>query len=136
MHDEVVVGLFELLIEQTLSAKLEIKHIGDTNVDNPEKALVALLEFLLIKDLDSNNGRIGDIDIKAVVPVRVQGLLDDRGGVRLLSVHSDNCERVREAKNIALCQAISSNDGNANLSRERTGASRIHHCRRYCCIDV
>lgn len=52
MYDEVVVGLFELLVEETLSTELEIKDISDANIDNSEEALVALLELLLVKYLN------------------------------------------------------------------------------------
>lgn len=45
----------------TLPTKLQIQHIRNLQVDNAQKALVLLaLEFALVKDLDSNDGRVFD----------------------------------------------------------------------------
>lgn len=127
MNDEVVVGLFELLVEQTLASELEVEDVSDADVDDTEEALVALLELLLVKDLDGDDGRIGDVDVEAVVPVGVQGLFDDRGGVGLLSVDGDDGERIRETKDIALGQAVGGDDSDADFSGKTAGTSRVDH---------
>lgn len=44
----------------TFAAELEVNVICDTDIDDTEESLVALLELFLIKDLDRNDGRVGD----------------------------------------------------------------------------
>lgn len=41
--------------ERTMSSSVEVEHIGHLDVDNSEEALVAFLEFALVKDLDGND---------------------------------------------------------------------------------
>jgi hypothetical protein len=43
-------------MRHTVSGKGEIERIADAKVDDAEKALILLFEFLLIKDLYSNDG--------------------------------------------------------------------------------
>lgn len=38
-----------------MSSSVEVEHIGHLDVDNSEEALVAFLEFALVKDLDGND---------------------------------------------------------------------------------
>ncbi|KAI3481094.1 hypothetical protein L1887_56668 [Cichorium endivia] len=127
VHDEIVVGFFELLVEQTLSAKFEVENVGDADVDHAQEALIALLELLLVEDLDSDDGGVGDGDIEAVVPVRVERLFDDGRGMGLLSVDGDDGERIGKTEDITLGQSIGGNDGDANLSRKRAGAPGVDH---------
>ena len=102
MHDKIVVRALEIPGEQCLAAELEVYDLGDADIDNAEEALVALLELLLVEDLDGDDGRVSDGDVKRVVPVGVERLFDHRGGVCLLAVDGDNRKRVWEAKDIAL----------------------------------
>lgn len=105
-----------------MSSKLQVDNVGNPYIDHTQEALVALLELALIEDLDSNNGRVLDISdakdemmqqekgrclhVKALVPVRVQRLLEDTGGVCLLRIYCYDSKRIWEAENLALRQAI------------------------------
>lgn len=53
----------------TISAQVEVKSVCDWDVDNAEETLILLLEFLLIKDLDCDDARVLDVDIKRLVPI-------------------------------------------------------------------
>jgi len=59
---------------------------------------------------DGFEGDWGDLHIKALVPIGIQSLPDDAGRVGLLCIHRDDCEGVRETKDLALGQAIRGND--------------------------
>lgn len=52
-----------------------------------------------------------------LVPIRVQRLFDDGRGMNLLPVDGDDRERVREAEDVALDQAVRGDDGDADLAR-------------------
>lgn len=111
---------------RTVTSHLQIDDIGDTNVDNAQEALIPLLELALVEDLYRNDGRVfhgsaktvrrelnrclGSLHVKALIPVRIQSLLDHACSMCLLSIHSDDRKRVRQAENFTLRQAIGSND--------------------------
>jgi len=42
------------------------------------------------------------LHIKALIPIRIQGLLDDAGRVGLLCIHRNDRKWVRETKDLAL----------------------------------
>jgi len=44
----------------TIASNIHIKDVAHLNVDRAKEALVSLLEFLLIKDLDRQHTLIGD----------------------------------------------------------------------------
>lgn len=101
--------------EPTVAAHIQVDDATDSNIDHAEKPLILLLELLLIEDLNGQNGvfvgfpvwtsvwarvdgRAWDnAHIKALIPVWVQGLLDDASGMGLFSVDRSNSERIREA---------------------------------------
>lgn len=87
----------------TISSHIQINDIADADVDHTKEALVLLFELLLIKDLDGENAvfsdspspivsdkectgsrRDCDEHIKDLIPIRIQGLPDYRGGPGLL----------------------------------------------------
>ena len=41
-----------------MTAKLEVDHICDTDVDHAQKTLIPFLELALVEDLDGNDGGI------------------------------------------------------------------------------
>ena len=51
-----------------------------------------------------------NVHIKALIPVRVQGLLDNASCVCLLRVDSDDRKRVGQAEDLALRKTIGSNN--------------------------
>lgn len=57
------------------------------------------------------------LHIKVFVPVGVQSLLDHTGGVCLLGIDGDDCERVREAKHITFREPIGSDNYAQDISR-------------------
>ena len=118
-----------------MPSQLQINHIADFDVHHSEEALVPLLEFALVEDLDCNHGGVLDstrkgqkgelrtlqIDsdrksktrnshIKTFVPVGVEGLLHDTSGVRLLGIDGDDGEGVREAEDLPFREAIGGDD--------------------------
>ena len=115
---EVIVGLFELQREHFMATQLQINNLADSDIDNTEEALVTTFELALIKDLDGHNRRVLYGNVKVLVPIRVEGLLDHAGGVSLLRIDSDYCERVGKPEDLAFGQAISRDDCNTNLFRE------------------
>ena len=52
--------------------------------------------------MDGFEERWKGIHIKALIPIRIQGLPDDAGRVGLLCIHRNDCKWVREAKDFAL----------------------------------
>jgi hypothetical protein len=44
-----------------MPTQVNVKHVRDADVDDAEKALVALLELALVEYLDGNNGRVLDV---------------------------------------------------------------------------
>lgn len=86
--------------------------------------MVTFLEFALVENLNGDNGGVLDVagieerevmmgmnglegtwkglHIEAFIPIGIQGLSDDTGGVGLLCIHCDNGERVWETKYFAL----------------------------------
>jgi hypothetical protein len=70
------------------------------------------LELALVKDLDDNDARVLDGDVKVFVPVRVQVALDDGSRVDLLTIDADNSERIGEAEDIALDEVVGGDDCN------------------------
>jgi len=54
-----------------MSTQLEVNHIGDTNVDHAQEALIPLLELALVKDLNGNDRGVFREDVEALIPVRV-----------------------------------------------------------------
>lgn len=73
---EVVVALLQVTREEYFATQFQIDVVCDTNVDDAQESLVALLELALVKDLNGEDGGIGDSNVKAVVPVGVQRLFD------------------------------------------------------------
>ena len=52
----------------------------------------------------------GDPHVKALVPVRIQGFLNDRGGMGLLCIDSDDSERIGETENVSFGETIGGDD--------------------------
>jgi len=48
----------------------------------------------------------GNVHVKALVPVRVQSLFHDAGGVCLLGVNCDDGERIRQTEDVPFGEAI------------------------------
>ena len=110
----------------TMTAELQVQYIADTDVHNAEETLIALLELTLVEYLHSDNGgildsargpsekhiqtRICDAHVEALVPVRVQRLLNHTGRVGLLRIYRDDREGVWQSKDLTLGQAIGSNN--------------------------
>lgn len=67
-----------------MSSSVEVEHIGHLDVDNSEEALVAFLEFALVKDLDGNDRRVLDLAAQVQASFRFVGdRVGRRGGGRL-----------------------------------------------------
>lgn len=76
VHDEVVIGLFEvegehlckrirawLLINKglrTMTTNFQVEHIANTNIHDSEETLVALLELALVEYLHGDHRRVLD----------------------------------------------------------------------------
>ena len=98
---------------RTVSIGGKFDDISNADVDDAEKALVLLLELLLVKDLHAKYRGVLDLDIEGLVPVpgsgsaravtvlgrnaraRVHRLLDSSCCHRLIPVHRDDSERIR-----------------------------------------
>ena len=69
MDNEIIGGLLEVasqhfclrlaisstsrrMLRLTITARVEVNHVADANIDDSKEALILLLEFLLIKDLN------------------------------------------------------------------------------------
>ena len=120
------------VVRRTVTAQFQINDICDSDVHNAEEPLITLLEFALVKNLDGDDRRVLDIagmwkegktmrmnefeggwrgsHIEALVPIGIQSLPDDAGRMGLLCIHRDHREWIREAKDLALGQAICGND--------------------------
>ena len=98
----------------TIAANIELYDRGDFHVDHPQEALVFLLEFLLVKDLNREDifffdlparnlatihqqrYKPSDAQVEAFIPVWVQGLLYYSCSLRLLPIDRRNRERIRK----------------------------------------
>ena len=96
----------------TISSSVEVNHVANADVDHSQEALILLLEFLLVKDLDgedavfrrfpANASEIGATlsewiaHVKNLIPVGVQGLLDHRCCSGLFSANGRYSEGIRE----------------------------------------
>lgn len=47
-----------------------------------------------------------NVHVKVLIPVRVERLLDHTGGVRLVCVDSEDCERIWESEDIAFGEPV------------------------------
>ena len=112
-----------------MSPEFEIENIADSNVDDTKETLVAALKLALVEDLHSNHRRvlhhtvrwsvisklkkrsyISRSQVEALIPIRIQSLLDDTGRVGLFRVNGDNCKGIRKSEDIALGQPIGRNN--------------------------
>ena len=103
----------QLGIWLTISTHVKVNDIANSYVDYTEEALILLLELLLVEDLNCQHTVLicapGDssaqachhkpnnIHVKRFVPVWIQGLLDDLGGLGLFPTDGRNRKWVREA---------------------------------------
>ena len=111
----------------TVASSVKVNDAPYAHVDDAQKALVLLLELLLVKDLYRQHAvfrdapamtlalparlvvwnRIGDdAHVEALVPVGVQRLLDNARGARLLAIDRGHGEGIGEAC-IARVSAVS-----------------------------
>ena len=98
----------------TILTRREINDISDSDINDPQEALILLLKFLLIKYLHGQDTIFGgtpiildqlcfipsDIrcsHIETLIPVWVERPLDDRCRFGLLAAESRHSERVRES---------------------------------------
>lgn len=107
---------FTWSMERTVTASVQVNDRANADVDYAEKALVLLLELLLIKDLHRQNAlfvyppvdavsrgtTFADVwwcgvHVEALIPVGVQRLLDHTRSARLLAIDRGHGEGVREA---------------------------------------
>ena len=105
-----------------MTAQFQINNICDSNVHDAEEPLIAFLELALVKNLNGDNGRLLDVTgaegevmkmdvfeggrrglhIEALVPIGIQSLPNDASRVGLLRIDRNDCEWVRETKDLAL----------------------------------
>jgi len=144
------------VLELTVATNIKVNDAAYAHIDHAQETLVLFLELFLVKDLNRQYTLIGcppellvsiclvstppvsppDSHVKALVPVRVQSLLDHTSRSGLLATDSRHGERVGEAcnqivsvpvsgiplreppltKDISLVQAISGNDCRAHIS--------------------
>ena len=99
----------------TVSSRIQVNDAANAHIDNAQKALILLLELLLVEDLDCENALLGDFPVlpsvqpichtsspshphvKALVPIRVERLLDHARGSRLLAADSRDRKWVRKS---------------------------------------
>lgn len=111
-----------------MSPQIQVNHIAHTDIDNTQESLVSPLKFLLVKDLNSNNGGVFDgtaanrlsgtsedrkrvsTHVEALVPVRIERFLYYASGMCLLRIHRNHSERVWKTEHFALRKTISSDD--------------------------
>lgn len=99
----------------TISAGIQVNHTSNAYVDHAQKALILLLELLLIEDLYRKYALVIDspvcivslrllspatlisVHVKTLVPIRIQRLLDDASRARLLAADGSHREWVWES---------------------------------------
>jgi hypothetical protein len=102
---------------RTIPTSVQVDDIADSDIDYTEESLILLLELLLVKYLQCQHTvfrnstaathqhtiskylQIGgaSVQIEALIPVGIEGLLDHAGGSCLLAVDRRDCEWIREA---------------------------------------
>lgn len=75
-----------------------------------EDSLTVLSGAKLMGSFKASRGLRPDSHVEALIPVRVQCLLDDTRSVGLLCIDGDDGERVWQTKDLALGQAIGRDD--------------------------
>lgn len=75
----------------------KLNDIADADVDDAQETLILLLELLLVEDLDRQYAVLVCAEVKALVPVGVQGPFRDRRRLGLLPIDGGDGEGVREA---------------------------------------
>lgn len=138
MDDHVVIGLFQIPREhfctevsrrstsiftlRTIAPSIQVDDAPNAHIDDAQKALVLLLELLLVKDLNGQHAVLGNppgevlagsrgdarvrrararerehVHVEALVPVGVQRLLDHARGPRLFATDGGNRKGIWEA---------------------------------------
>lgn len=118
----------------TIFAGIEVDHIANPDIDNPQESLILLLELLLVKHLDREYTILRSTPIassamnhpqprpqpqqhahlKRLIPVRVQRPLNHRRGIRLFAIERCDSEGVRESctnKSVLPATKLSSGEG-------------------------
>jgi hypothetical protein len=72
----------------------ELDCVGGRNIVYTEKTLVTLLEFLVVKYLDCDHGRLSHFDLESFIPHWAKGPPNDSSCAGLLSVHGEHGEGV------------------------------------------
>jgi hypothetical protein len=111
--------------QYTISTSVQVHNIANSDIDHAEKTLVLLLEFLLVKYLNRQNAILGDssrllsachtdnnrcpcvLQIEALVPVWIQGLLNHTRRPSLLAI--DGGDRKGIGKAWSLLDRVSPN---------------------------
>lgn len=94
----------------TISSGVKINHVSDADVNYTKEALVLLFEFLLVKNLDCKDAVFSGFPVrlsvhisrsdecsahvKDLIPVWIEGLLDNGGSSGLLTTDRRYCKGV------------------------------------------
>lgn len=73
VDDELVVRALQVAGKGLFTAEVKVDGLRDGDVDDAEEALILLLELLLVEDLDREDARVLDVDVKRLVPVWERG---------------------------------------------------------------
>lgn len=98
----------------TITANVQINDISNPDIDNPQEALIFLLELLLVEYLDSQYAifcgppkvvltslllydDVRRSHVEYLIPIRIQGLFDDMSCASLFSTDCSNSKGVRKS---------------------------------------
>jgi hypothetical protein len=96
MDDQVISGLLEVAGEHLILPGREINHISNPDIDHTQESLILLLELLLVEYLYSEYTIFRGAQVESLVPIRIQGSLDNRRGFGLLATQSRDGKGIRE----------------------------------------
>jgi len=126
-----------------MAIEIEIKDIANANINYSKKTLIPPFKFTLVKNLHRDNRRVldgtvlqscqpkktcavpksdavlrqDDSHVETLIPVRIQSLFHNAGCMSLLSVHSDNGERIGKSEDISFGKSIRSDNCSDTMIR-------------------
>jgi len=116
MYYEVIRRLFQVPGEHlVIGIRCKFNDVANSDIDDTEKALVLLLEFLLIKHLDGEDAVFVHRELKALVPVWVERLLRNKSCLGLFAIDRRDSKWIGVSKNISFVKTVGSDDCDAEV---------------------
>jgi hypothetical protein len=99
---EIVTGHCKVSLNKPSLAGSKLQGLRSTDIVYTEETLITFLELFVVKDLDSDHGRLSNFDIKDLVPSGGQGPSEDGCCTGLLSVDGEDREWIGKSEKFPL----------------------------------